>query len=110
MAKEVKKGTTKKVVTKSATKKAPAKKVAPAAKKVVKKAPAKKTTRVVKTSNKSNITQLVYMFLLILGVSLVMVSLILKWANYIDTTAMVTCLGIALVSLILSAFLKKFSE
>ena len=39
-----------------------------------------------------------------------MVSLILRWANYIDTTTMVTCLGIALVSLILSAFLKKFSE
>ncbi len=101
MAKEVKKGT-KKVATKPAAKTA-------------KKAPAKKaTTRVVRNTRpakKSNgIVPIVYMFLLILGVSLVFVSLALKTANYIDTHLMVTCLGIALVVLILSAFVKKLSE
>lgn len=100
MAKEVKKGT-KKVAAKPAAKAA-------------KKAPAKKTTKVVRNTRpvkKANgIVPIVYMFLLILGVSLVFVSLALKTADYIDTHLMVTCLGIALVVLVLSAFVKKLSE
>lgn len=106
MAKEEKKGT-KKVTAKTTTK--------AATKPAAKKAPAKKTTkrvvretRAVKKNN--GIIPIIYMFLLILGVSLVFVSLTLKTANYIDTHLMVTCLGIALVILILSAFVKKISE
>lgn len=94
MAKEVKKGT-KKVATKKA----------------IKKAPAKKTVRATKPVKKNNGTiAIVYMFLLILGVSLVFVSLTLMAAGYIDTRLMLTCLGIALVILILSAFIKKITE
>ena len=98
MAKEVKKG----------TKKAAAK---PVAKKAVKKTPAKKTTRTVTATKKNNgIIPIVYMFLLILGVSLVFVSLTLMIAGYIETRLMATCLGVALVILILSAFIKKLAE
>lgn len=101
MAKEVKKGS-KKVAAKpaaKAVKKAPVKK---AAKKVV------REPRVVKKDNTA--ISVVYMFLLILGVALVFVSLTLKLAGYADTRLMLTCLGIALVILILSAFVKKMAE
>ena len=94
MAKEVKKGTKKTETTKVA-KKTATKKVA-------------KTTRTVKKNN--GIVPILYMFLLILGASLVFVSLTLKVANYIDTRLMVTCLGIALIILILSVFVKKIDE
>ena len=95
MAKEVKKGNKKVAV----AKKAPAKKVVkPVAKKV----------RPVKKTNKTAL--IAYMFLLILGFLLAFVSLILKTANYIDTRAMITSFGIALVALILSAFIKKMNE
>ena len=101
MAKEVKKGAkkvaakTKPVAkTKSATR--------TSAKKTVKReAPKKKT---------SNIKSLATMFLLMLGVALVFVAFISKIAGYMETNIMITCLGVALVLLIISAFIKKLDE
>ena len=96
MAKEIKKGN-KKVVAKPAAKN-------------IKKAPAR-STKVVNTTKKENgIIPVIYMFLLILGIALVFVSLTLKTVGEIDTRLMITCLGIALVMLIISAFIKKMNE
>ena len=96
----------KKVATAAAKKTVSAAKTA--RKTVRKSAPRKKVeTRV---ENNSNIIPIVYMFLLILGISLIFVALTLKIANYINSTVTLTCLGVALVLLIISAFVKKMNE
>ena len=96
MAKEMKKGE-KKVAAKKATKKV---------------VPAKKTNASVRTTKndekKSNIISIVYMFLLILGISLVFVCLVLKFDISNSTT--LSCLGIALASIIISVFVKRLDE
>ena len=97
MAKELKKGT-KKV---SAAKKPVATKKTVANKKVVRK---------VEKKNPSGVYKIVYMFLLVLGVSLVFVALKLKISNYINNSTTLSCLGIALASLIISVFVKKLNE
>ena len=98
MAKEVKKGS-KKV---AAKKEVAAKKV-----NAVKK---KSAPRRVEKKNPSNMINIIYMFLLMLGVSLVFVALTLKISNYIDNSTTLTCLGIALASIIISVFVKKLNE
>ena len=98
MAKELKKGA-KKTGTKAATK-------------TVRKAAPKKTAvraKAVETNN-NNLVSVFYMFLLILGISLVFVAVTLKVANYIDTKIMFTSLGIAFVLLILSVFVKRIGD
>ena len=50
------------------------------------------------------------MFLLILGVSLVFVSLTLKITNDLENSTMLTCLGIAFAAIIISVFVKKLDE
>ena len=98
MAKEMKKGE-KKVAAKKATKKV---------------VPAKKTNASVRTTKndekKSNIISIVYMFLLILGISLVFVCLVLKFDNSISNSTTLSCLGIALASIIISVFVKRLDE
>ena len=97
MAKEVKSGVKKAVAKKSAS----AKKAAPAKKTVV--------TRRTETKKRDTMA-VVYMFMLILGVSLIFVSLALKMTNEIGNTTVLYCLGIALASLIISAFIKKLND
>ena len=98
MAKEVKKGS-KKVAAK--------KEVATKKVKSVKK---KAAPRRVEKKNPNNMINIIYMFLLMLGVSLVFVALTLKISNYIDNSTTLTCLGIALASIIISVFVKKLNE
>ena len=91
MAKELKKGT---------------KKVSAAKKPVA----TKKVVRKVEKKNSNNVCNIIYMFLLVLGVSLVFVALTLKISNYINNSTTLSCLGIALASLIISVFVKKLNE
>ncbi len=96
MAKE-KKGTKKATV--KAAKKPVAKKVA-TKRKVVEK----------NTTCMNKFVPIIYMFLLILGVSLIFVSLALLVAGYIDTKLMVTCIGISIISIVASMFVRRFCE
>ena len=106
MAKEVKKGvaTTSKKPTTTRKAAASTKKAAASTKKAAPKRVAKKV------ETKSNVTSVVYMFLLTLGVALVFVSLTLKFTRDIDNSTMLYCLGIALASLIISSFVKRMNE
>ena len=97
MAKEVKKGT-KKVASKVTKKTEATKKAAP--KRVVRKV----------EKEKSNIISIVYNSFLVIGVIIVGAALALKFGNYIETSTTLTCLGIALILVIISLFVKKINE
>ena len=92
MAKEIKKG---------------AKKTKVAAVKKTKAAPTRRTR---KEKSPNVVASIVCLALLLLGISLIFVAVTLKFTNDIDTKLMITCLGISLVFLIISAFVKKLNE